>query len=289
MKLEETAALNVLPHIPGIHEFFKEGFWFEASFRGLYLPAKPDLDDNYRTIYYLKDEIRPRKEAELLRKSILDESLPLHMKLLKNGRHYSCFDGGRVGDAVVLGVIRYAPAIPELLEVLKHDYAEDMRDAAAGALGDMEKAAWHVAGELVERLFIEKEMWIRTEIATSIRKIRNPAVAFRLRDACENLITELEAYEALGYFNCGDERKEDLLGWGFVCLDEALHALFKCSKEQGREVISRALRSESRHVVHGAKRAFLFSGMYSEPRLVWTPEDIRKYFKRLKGKISQGI
>ncbi len=281
MRLEEVSALNTLSNITELDEFFRFGVSFERNFRGLFIPIKPSYDDIYRSINLMFDDFHAREQAPLLRKTLLDESLPLKKDLIKT-RYGGFCPGGRIYDAMLLGMINYSPSIPELLEVATHDVNTEMRSQAVDSLGDMGKEAEFVSGRLLERLFDEKDMWIRARIADSLSRIGGRGIGFRLRDACENLVSELEAYEAIGYFGCGDKKKEDLLGWGYVCLDYALQALFKSDKTQGREMIARLLNSPSTHVYMGAKRAFFFSGMSSENKLLYAPEDLQKGMKKAK-------
>lgn len=288
--LEEQSALNILPRLSWIHEIFKMGFWFDwkpqviwegdkpplkCKSCGFYIPVRKDIADISEAAFRVKDDFNARKEVGLLKKSIIDESLPLRIK----GILY--WSAGRIDNVILLGEIKYSQAIPELLEILKHDYNYEMRNVAAESLGKIGKDARPIAFDLVERLLEEKDMYVRQEIAEALKKIQNPDVAFRLRDACEEIMVELESYEKMSYFHCGDRKKEELLSWGYVCFDNALEALFKCSKEQGREMISKALNSTSGHVYHGAKRAFHFSGMSSESRLIFAPEDLDNYLKKL--------
>jgi hypothetical protein len=89
-------------------------FYEERGF--VYAPAR-DWPDSVYGVYRINyDYAQAEKEAPLLRKRIIDEDQPLKTKHVIGQAGILSSEGGRITDAMLLGMIGYSDACPELLE-----------------------------------------------------------------------------------------------------------------------------------------------------------------------------
>ncbi len=239
-----------------IWEWVKKGKKYEQKYYGkIYLP----LEEGYGFLIsgnvafeYAKAE----KEAPLLRKSILDESLPVYERNLIEGANYSLFMGGRAQDATLLGMIKYSQALPELVEAALHDFNYEMRAASVESVGDMEKEAWNYTTDVCRILLKDKSSYVKTNAVKSIRKIKNPIVFNCLLNALEEAKSLIREYELQGYpFNIKDREKRIEMDYTCHLLEECLVAITQFNSKTGKEEISKGLNSPSGSIYHWTIRA----------------------------------
>jgi|GEM_PF-2388017 hypothetical protein len=203
---------------------------------------------------------KAQQEAEFLRKAIVDIRLPEECSLIC-GKHIA-FVGGRYYDAVLLGEIRYAKALPELLEVAGHDLDERMKHAALGSVGEIGEPAGAYAPKVACILHFDGSLWIRREAAETLGKLGNPEVVQKIREALEEARMLTAGYYRIGYFYEKDTRKRDLCWDNAILFEKLLISLFKLDNKAGREEIDKSFRYGSGLVDHHTKNAVLWCNTY---------------------------
>ena len=122
--------LNCVPN--SIFEEYFNGKRFQNS-DGIYLPATPYHEDLWFLHSKSKEYALAEENSFLLKSSIIDEDLPIVEPLIYNSSERVNF-GGRMANAIMLGIIKYVPALPELNEVVFHDFDEGMKCKALDAI-----------------------------------------------------------------------------------------------------------------------------------------------------------
>ncbi|MEK6906437.1 MAG: HEAT repeat domain-containing protein [Nanoarchaeota archaeon] len=235
----------------------KEERYEQKFYNGIYIPLEKDcfLIDGWVAFEYAQAE----KEAPLLQKSILDESIPLYLRDLIEGVNCSFFMGGRVQDAVLLGMIKYSSALPELIEAASHDLNYEMRAASVESVGYIGKEAWNYAKDICGILLKEKSSFVKTNAVESIRNIKNSIVFNCLLDILEETEFFIREYELQGYpFNIKDREKQIEMDYTCQLLEECLRTITEFNPKIGREKISKGLNSTSAMIYHWTKRAAFF-------------------------------
>lgn len=202
------------------------------------------------------------KSLPLLRISILDESLPLYVCGMKG-----LFAGGRVTDAMILGMFEYSKSIPELLEVAQHDLDYEMRATSVESVGEMKKESWNVVPQLCRSLLNDKSYYVKEHTAEALGKIGNNLAIESLRNSFDEAREVVKVYGLKGYpFNYSELNKFDRREADSACMliENSLRALVKLNPTIGREAIAEGLNDEN-PVYHWVKRA-----------LFWYDSDTRK-------------
>jgi hypothetical protein len=229
--------------------------WEDGKFKGFYLflPSPSwqhhGLVRTYETSLYSKAQ----REAELLRRAIVDIRLPSEAPLI--GRKKPIIGGGRYFDALLLGMIRYAPALPELVEVACHDLDSKMRHAAVGSIGDMGIHAMASAPQVARVVHNDASFWVREEAAETLGKIGNPAVVPDIREDLEEARGLAAAYHKLGYFYQKDGAKHALCRDNAFLFQNLLASLLKLDRNAGIEELRKSFEQGSILVNHHAKTA----------------------------------
>jgi len=227
----------------------------EARDTYLYLPSQraevyawhPDIEEQYAA----------KRNLPLLRKSIVDESLPLEADLLNQGSRI--FMGGRRGDAILLGLLRYEPSLPELAEAFQHDLDENMRHNCARAISHFGVTARGYAKTLAKRLLEDKSYYAKKAAAEALEHLDNSDVVPLLREAVIQLEETTALFWNMGYFH-SDVDKRETCDYCSLAFQSALVSLFKLDPKQGREEFARVSQSSNLLVLHHAKNAFSLAG-----------------------------
>jgi hypothetical protein len=245
--------------------FELRGFWNKAddgSDYYMYLPRQNAFhvwSDDLEIIEYSKAQ----READLLKRSVIDESIPLEVRLIGE-EGAIIYQGGRRFDATLLGILKHSSALPELCEAAVHDLDEELRKRSIESIGDMQKLAFNYAPAIARRLLLDKSYWVRQEAARALGKIGNTSVVKVLREAIEEVRARAKASWELGHFVSDDKEAQQLCrSYGDV-LQDALISLYRLDASQGREEFSRCADSGCRLVYHHAKNAFMISGAEEE-------------------------
>jgi len=254
---------------------FKErSFWdgqLYPSETALYLPDEDREDSVWSRMWDIIELVPARKNAELLRKAVIDESLPLDYPLLDQGG--IIYVGGRRWDATLLGLVKYHKALPELSEAAKHDLDYELRARSVEAIGDMGFLGSKYASVILDVLLKDKSYYVKKKAAEAIKKVKNPEIAKGLRSAVEELRAYTDSFWELGYFQSKDEEKKYACDFCALAFQEALISLYKLDPRQGREELTKSLDPESMLVYHHAKNAFFLSG--AEYPIIITGEEWR--------------
>jgi len=214
-----------------------------------------------------------QKVAWLLKKSVVDESLPVDNEY--RGRWPP---GGRKWDAYLLGEIKCYAAIPELVEAARHDLNSEMRGSCVEALARMGKRAGNAAFDISQILLHDENDHVRLLAARALKELKNPVAVRALREVAGEARDKTQIYERMGYFGSNDDKKKFLIYDVSLLLQEALVSLFKLDNVQGREEIAESLRSDSPLVHHHAKNAYFSSGLEEENRRIIKPSDCPEIF-----------
>ncbi|MCK4552883.1 HEAT repeat domain-containing protein [Candidatus Pacearchaeota archaeon] len=240
-----------------------KNMFFEKS-RFVYKPVKDWICDMGGVSHLSSYLINLEKSLPLLRMSILDESLPLYVFNLPG-----LFAGGRVTDAMILGMMKYSKALPELLEVAEHDLTDEMRGACTESIGEMKKESWGLVSPLCDILLQDKNFYVKKETSKTLGKIGNTLALNPLRDSFEEARFAIRDYELRGYpfkFESNDPWEEREADSACFLLENCIVSLFRLDKKSGREVLSIGLNDWSRVVYHWSKRAAFFSGYYDRKK-----------------------
>lgn len=225
----------------------------------VYVPAKGRIESIWRITHNSHYYAAAEKEAEMLRRSIVDESIPYQAELVN--KDIIC--GGRETNAMLLGIIRYHEACPELVEAATHDTNYEMRAVCVGSLGDIkEKASRHTI-EICKILLEDKDLFVRTNAAEACEKIRDRRAIKPVRETIEELKPKIRYLEAQGYpFNGADKKKKEEMDWSLLLFEQCLKTLFKLDQKSGREELAKGLDDTSGGIEHFSKRALFFTDIY---------------------------
>jgi HEAT repeat protein len=199
------------------------------------------------------DYAQAEKEAELLRKRILDEDTPLNFSLGLEKPGHCYIDGGRISDAMLLGMIRYSEACPELLEAASHDLDEYMRDECVKALGEMEAEAFKCAEGICE-ILMKDNLYVKRTASKALGKIGNSVAIASLRNVVDDMMPVIREYEREVYVNGKSDLRSELYD---AChtLENAIVSIFALDPLQGRETLAEGLKDASPSVRHHSKNA----------------------------------
>jgi HEAT repeat protein len=202
------------------------------------------------------------REAEQLRRSIIDESLPLMGKLIYMTRK-KFMPVGRIGNATLLGLIRYHQALPELREALLHDFSSQLRAECAEAIGATGKHAKKCVSDL-SRVLVSLNPYncrdyVRSNVAKSLEQIGDPSCSPFLKDAIRIAIAELMLYQREDYK--GNSEKSFTISDSTFFFEGALKALYSFDPPAAKEAMVEAKKTGNGFVLHHIKKACLLAGI----------------------------
>jgi hypothetical protein len=208
-----------------------------------------------------------QRDAELLRKAVVDEALPLEADPICKDRAVP--NVGRRWDAVLLGIMRYTKALPELLEVAAHELDEEMRYNALESIGEIGAFAKWCAPQIARILHLDGSFWVRKEAAETLGKLGNCRVVPKLRAELGEARRLTAIYSDMGYFYEKNTDKRDLC-WDNAALFEALLiGLFRLDIAAGREEVRKSFEYGSGLVDHHTKNALF----WARPDKIVVPPD----------------
>jgi HEAT repeat protein len=228
---------------------------------GVYTPASDWVCNIWRVACNSFDYAQAERESALLRKSVTDDSLPYYVYDLIGG---SLRAGGRVTDAMLLGMIKCVDAAPELLEAATHDSNYEMRAVSVEALGEMCSGARAQAQGICRILLYDVDLYVKRHAAKACGRIGEWRAASSLRDMFDNIRPKIRYLEAQGYpFEGQDKDKKREMDQASLLLEDILVALFRLDQKSGREALAEGLNDSSSITHHFSKRAFSWFDYYS--------------------------
>ena len=242
-------------------DIFHNNRYWERKY-SVYVPTEDWADSLYGVHSIGSDYYQAKKEAPLLRKRIIDEDQPLKMRMqLKPFSGIFTSEGGRISDAILLGMIKYSEACPELLESAAHDLDYEMRAVSVESLGCMEGKAFSLADDISKIMLNDKDLFVRSYAARALGRIGNPAYISHLRHAFEDAKSMVREYHREYWVEGKKESFMDLLNAASI-LENTMVSIFKLDPKQGREVLAEGMSDENPSVYHFSKSAG-FSAKYS--------------------------
>lgn len=202
------------------------------------------------------------RNAELLRWSVVDESIPLRddKRVFK---FYDIFDGCRRTNVIALNYLKYWPALPELREAMLHEYDTHMRGLCVDTIGVMGERGLQYAKDI--RFSITKfddDHYYQSSAVEALGRLGDIEAVPLLRElyeATRDKIVKLSFDEAM---NVEDEKGTMML------IDDISAALIKLDPESAREVLAMELANPNPHVRHFTKRAFGLSPLWHESKMM---------------------
>jgi len=239
-------------------DIFHSNRYWERKY-AVYVPTEDWLDSIYGVHAIGSDYYQAKREAPLLRKRIIDEDQPLKMRMpFKAFSGIFTSEGGRISDAMLLGMIKYSEACPELLESATHDLEYEMRAVSVESLGEMERKAFGFAGGISKIMLNDENLFVRGYAARALGKIGNPASLSHLRHAFEEAKSMVRVYHREYWIEGKKECFTDLLDAASI-LENTMLSIFKLDPKQGREVLAEGLSDENPSVYHFSKNAAFFA------------------------------
>lgn len=225
----------------------------------VYVPAKGRIESIWRVAYNTHYYAEAEKEAEMLRRSIVDESIPYKAELVN--KDIIC--GGREINAMLLGIIKYHESCPELVEAATHDTNYEMRAVCVDSLGDMKEEASRYTIEICKVLLKDKDLFVRRNAAEACEKIMDRRSIKPVRETIEELKPKIRDLEAQGYpFEGSDKKKKEEIVSSSLLFEQCIKTLFKLDQKSGMEEIAKGLNDTSGVIHHHSKRALFFTDIY---------------------------
>ncbi len=218
-----------------------------------YRPGNNPKCGVYQGLFELPELVKAQKEAENLRRAILDESIPVMAECLSNNR--PIYQAGRYGDLVLLGSIKFERALPQIAECARHSLEEVMRQTAFETMQTMPASARKYSKIVKEALQREKSVWVRTEAAETLGIIGTQSDAQVAREALEEARMLTRAYFQLGYFDQKDKEKRDVCHRNATLFEKLLITLYQLDKKQGKEEFEKSWLYGCPLVSHHTKNA----------------------------------
>jgi hypothetical protein len=182
------------------------------------------------------DYIQAEKELANLRKSVIDESMPFEIRLMKHSK--SRWGGGRYWDAFLLGTLRNPVACPELAEAAEHDLRSDMRARCMESMMWIGRGAYDYADKTGRMLHSDKDPYVWYYAAKALGKMGNPAGIGYLCDKLEDLAPVVNMVEL---DEPSDDHARRYNEYACMTLSEALASLVTLDEKLGRGFVSSLL------------------------------------------------
>ena len=242
--------------------------------RRLFAPVKDWACDIGCAGYLSREYLLAEQQAEGLRLSLTDETIPLEQKLLFNK---SVFQGGRINNALLIGIIRYSKALPQLREAAIHDLNECMRHECVDAMGNMDVKFSIFAEDTMQILEHDSSTYVKMAAAQAIRKIGDLSFSYRLLEQAE----EAAKLAKIDFQNYLRNSKEGInaLSQSSLLYRFLLESLVALNPKIGREALKKGLQSDSPPVHHEAKNTCLLSGNMPlvKPQIYLARDTCKKY------------
>lgn len=227
------------------------------------------------------------QNAEFMRWSVVDESIPLHDRdgvLSLNGESsvFCIYDGCRQSNVTALTGLRYWPALPEFREAMLHERDRYMRSLCVEAIGSMGKRALIYAKDIREsiRKFSNEPLYLVYAIE-ALAKLDDKSAASMLRELYEETRARISRLTF-------DEAMEKVRDWIYL-IEDIVSAIIRLDPDSARDILAMELTDPNSHVRHFVKSAFMFSPLRYDVELIGSsltsaiaslPEDPRWIFRR---------
>lgn len=205
--------------------------------------------------YLSREYVLAEQQAEGLRNSLVDEEIPLEQKLLFN---HSVFQGGRINHAILIGMIRYASALPELREAALHDLDDRMRHECVDAIGNMGSKSRTFAEDIMQIIENDISPYVKKSAVQAIRKIGDSSFSYRILEQAEEA-SDLASLSLQRYLE-EPQQGIDSLSQSSLLYRFILESLVALNPRLGREALKKGLNHDSPVIRHEAKNACLLSG-----------------------------
>ena len=236
----------------GYGSFRFENLDYERE-RLLFMPARDWVCDMGVAGFISRDYVLAEQQADGLRMSLIDEDIPLEQKLIFNS---SVFQGGRLNSAILLGMIKYAPALPELREAALHDFSDSMRHECVNAIGSMNEGRVF-SGDVMKIIEQDKSLYVRREAAEAMRKIGDTSFSYKFLEQTEEA-AKLTSTHFQQYCE-GVPDAYNQLSSSHLLYRELLITLFAINPRLGREALQKGLNHSCGAITHEAKSACFFA------------------------------
>jgi hypothetical protein len=227
---------NSMILVQNLSSICMEGEQLRPSILYLPVPNKGFVYLNWELRLYS----RVYKEADLLRKSIVDPRLPDREELIGG----DIFDGGRNYNARLLGTIRYTDALPELVEVATHDTIRDMRCSSLESIRMMGRGARKCATQIIKILQFDRSINVRKAAAQALGEIGNTEIIPELKEQLEDARRRTAQYYNMGWLFMGTEEFIKLQDTG-ILFEHLLEALIKLDRKAGMEEFKKSFEYDS--------------------------------------------
>lgn len=185
-----------------------------------------------------------QQNAELMRWTLVDESIPLESKK----KSFDIFDGCRRTNAIAIGMLKYWPALPELREAMLHDSDWYMRDVCISSLGEMPKHAYQYRKDILLVAQTAKVAWVQEEAVQTLKKLNDKDCALALYELYFETRDRIRNAE---YKDMSNNERSQL-----ILLRTIVEALIKLDVELAREVLAVGLIDSNPHIWYNTKSAF---------------------------------
>lgn len=228
--------------------------------------------------------------AELMRQTLVDESIPLHDRdgrFSLNGRKtvFFLFDGCRRSNVIALSDLRYWPALPELREAMLHEYNSEMRSLCVEAIGMMGKRGLIYATDIREsiRKYSDDPFYLGYAV-TALKQLGDKDAVLLIREVYE---MARERIDRLTF----DEAMKTERGWIYL-IEDLTEALIRLDPEMARDILAMELVNPNSHVCHFTCKAFKLSPLRHDAKLIKSslasavasmPRDPQWVFRRNRG------
>ncbi len=232
------------------------------------------------------------RNAELMRQTLIDETIPLHDRdgrFSLNGRNtvFGIFDGCRRSNVIALLQLEYWPALPELREAMLHEHDSYMRSLCVEAIGLMGKRGLVYAKDIRETLwkFGDDPYFLGYAVGALARLDDKGATSL----ICEVYEMARERIDRLTF----DEAMEKEM-WYIYLIEDITSALIKLDPELALGILAKELANPNPHVCHFTHNAFKLSPLRHDAKLIISslantvaslPNDPRWIFRRHRGEL----
>lgn len=222
---------------------------------GIYSPVKltpRDINDDVYYTHFRAEEYEFAEEnAELLRKSIVDEELPIEEELIVFP-HWVVNFGGRMANVITLGRIKYLPSLPELNEVALHDSHEYMQYEALDAIRMFGKKAQAYEKGIAKHMISLPVNYVQAQAAKTLGEIGTESSFNVLQELYEHISGIMRTNERKWHMT-GDEKYFRKMSDIRDGARTALQSMMQIDSIRGEKVLKYALQDESIGVQHEAK------------------------------------
>lgn len=187
------------------------------------------------------------KNAELMRLTLIDESIPLASPKVI----FDVFDGCRRTNAIALGMLKYHPALPEFREAMIHERDSRLKELCVFAMGEMSNEAQKYKKDIRQCILDSDDGYFQEEAIRALVKLGDREAVPLLRDLFEETRYKINQFSY-------EEFPNDKHGYGLL-IEEIVSALIKFDIGVALEVLAIGLADGNSHINHFVSRAFVLT------------------------------